>query len=430
LKQATGGSLMASLKQVIENILSLCLLQGSNYLLPLLLLPYLVRVLGPEKFGLLAFSQAFIQNFVILTDYGFNFTATRELAICRDNPQKVSELFCNVLTIKLGFTLFSFVFMGALLSAVPKFHTDWQIYLFTFPMVLGNALFPTWFFQGMEKMKYITMLNAFTKLIYAVSVFIFVKQSADYLAAALLNSLSILATGMIALWLAIYSFKVTWVMPTPDAIYRQLIEGWNVFISTISIAAYASTRVFVVGLFSNNTITGYYSIAEKVMALIQTFPLAPILQACYPWLSRVFMEDPNRARKITKNLQQITTIAFLVGLPAIYFLVPQILELAFKTAYPESVLCIRLLLVGVFFINANAFRINFLLISGSTELFRKIHVATAVLGISMLIILTNFFSYVGAAVSVILVEFFVLVLTIFVFRKYHDKNLSSAGQQL
>ncbi len=424
----TGDNLMASRKQVIENILSLCLLQGSNYLLPLLLLPYLVRVLGPEKFGLLAFAQAFMQNFVILTDYGFNFTATRELAICRDDPQKVSALFCNVLTIKLGFTLFSFAFMGALISTVPKFHADWLIYLFTFPMVLGNAFLPTWFFQGMEKMKYITVLNAFTKLVYAVSVFIFVKQSTDYLAAAFLNSLSMLVTGIIALWLIIYSFKVTWVMPTPDAICRQLKEGWNVFISTISIAAYASTRVFVVGLFTNNTITGYYSIAEKIMALIQTFPLAPILQACYPWLSRVFIEDPNRARKITKNLQQITTIVFLVVLPSIYFLVPQILELVSKTAYPESVLCIRLLLVGILFINANAFRINFLLISGSTELFRKIHIATAVLGISTLIILTNFFSYVGAAVSVILVEFFVLVLTIFVFRKYDDKNLSTVGQ--
>jgi polysaccharide transporter, PST family len=422
------SSLITSGKQIIENILSLCILQGSNYLLPLLLLPYLVRVLGPERFGLLAFSQAFVQNFVVLTDYGFNFTATRELAICRDNPQKVSELFCNVLIIKLGFGLFSFLLMSALISTVPKFNTDWLLYILTFPVVIGNALFPTWFFQGMEKMKYITVLNAFAKLIYAVSVFIFVQQSTDYLSVALLNSLSMLVTGIAALWLIALNFDVTWVMPDREAVFKQLKEGWSVFVSTLSISIYANSRVFIVGLFTNNTITGYYSIAEKIMILIQTFPLAPILQACYPWLSRVFIQDPNRARKIARNLQQITTIALLIGLPVIYFLIPQILEFAFRATYPESILSIRLLLIGVFFINANAFRIHFLLISGNPKLFRKIHITTALLGISMLLILTNLFSYIGAAVSVILVEFFVLMLTIFSMRKYDHENLSSVSQ--
>lgn len=424
----TDGILMASRKRVIENILSLCILQGSNYLLPLLLLPYLVRVLGPEKFGLLAFAQAFVQNFVILTDYGFNFTATRELAICRDNPQKVSELFSNVLIIRLGFVLFSFILMIALIAAVPKFHRDWLTYVLTFPIVLGNALFPIWFFQGMEKMKYITILNVFTKLIYAVSIFIFVKQSTDYLAAVLLNSLSILATGILALSVVTYGFQVKWVMPSNYAIRKQLREGRSVFVSTISIAAYANTRVFIVGLFTNNAITGYYAIAEKLMTLIQTFPLAPITQACYPWLSRVFAQDPNRAKKITENLQRITTMVFLIGLPAIYFVIPQILEFAFKVAYPESVLSIRLLLVGVFFINANAFRINFLLISGNTSFFRKIHVATAVLGVSLLIALTSLYSYIGAATSVILVELFVLILTIVTLQKYSNGSLTKVSQ--
>ena len=70
-------------KKLASNIASLFTVQAANYLIPLLTLPYLVRILGPREFGLIAFAQAFSQYFVILTDYGFNLSATREVAIHR-----------------------------------------------------------------------------------------------------------------------------------------------------------------------------------------------------------------------------------------------------------------------------------------------------------------------------------------------------------
>jgi len=200
-------------KRLTGNFFSLSVLQALNYILPLITLPYLVRILGPEKYGLISFAQAFIGYFVVLTDYGFGLSATREISIHRENKEKVSEIFSSVMIIKFFLGVLSFIILGLVLAFVPKFGNDWLIYIFTFGMVLGNILFPVWFFQGMEKMKWITILNVISRVIFTICIFIFIHNEADYINVALINSLGYLVAGIISLWVVFKNFKVKFILP-------------------------------------------------------------------------------------------------------------------------------------------------------------------------------------------------------------------------
>lgn len=183
-------------KVVMNNFASLSLLQAITYILPVIIISYLFRVIGPEKFGLIAFAQAFVQYFMILTDYRFNVSATKEISLCRNEHIKVCRIFSSVMTIKIALTFLSLLTLGIIVYLIPRFRNDWMVYALSFGAVAGNTLFPVWFFQGTEKMKHIADLNIIGGIIFALFIFLFVKGPQDYLKVLFINSSVFLIIGL------------------------------------------------------------------------------------------------------------------------------------------------------------------------------------------------------------------------------------------
>jgi len=417
IKKTYGMAHPDESKVVMHNVASLSVLQIITYIIPAIMIPYLFRVLGAEKFGLIAFAQAFAQYFMILTDYGFSITATKEISLCQHEHAQVCKAFSSVMTVKIALAALSFLILCAIVYFIPKFRADWMVYLLCFGAIAGNTIFPLWFFQGTEKMKYITTLNVASGIALTIFVFVFIKKPGDYLKLVFIISSVGLTTGLIALYIVFRRFQITYKFAGYKNVGQQLKAGWDIFISVAAINAYTNTRVFILGLLTNNSITGFYSIAEKIANACQSFPLNSFSQAIFPRLNRIFQKNKAKAFEITQHLQRITTIISSISLPIIFIFADLIILIVCGCVNKESVLTLRLLLISVFFVAINAFRVQFLVVCGKTHIYSRIHVFMAMLGLPLIFLLVYSFSYAGAAAATIILEAGIFIITYFTVRK-------------
>ena len=291
---------IAEKKRFLGNFVSLATLQGLNYILPLLTLPYLVRVLGTEKFGLIAFATAVVGYFIVLTDYGFNFSATREVANHRDDKNKLVEIFSSVMIIKVLLLLISFVILLFLIISFEKIGKDALLYILTFGSVIGQVLFPVWFFQGVERMKYITIINIISKTIFTVAIFLLVKQTSDYLLVPILTSVGIIVASLISLYIVFFNFKVKFKFQKIATIKQYLKGGSPLFYTSAMSNLLTSSGIIVLSIVTNNTVVGYFSALEKLFrAVVGLF--TPLTQALYP-ISCNKVQDPSIAKPYIRKL--------------------------------------------------------------------------------------------------------------------------------
>jgi len=403
--------------RLFENFLSLSFLQVANYIFPLITLPYLVRVLGPEKFGLIAFAQAFVGYFQILTDYGFNLSATREISINRENKERVSEIFSSVMFIKFFLFLVSLLIMSFIVFSFEKFRKDPLFYYLTFGMVLGHTLFPVWFFQGMERMKYITFLNTTAKIIFTISIFVFIRRESDYLYVPLLNSLGFIIAGFLALLIVFKGFGVKFKVPSFKEIKHQLKEGWHIFISTVAISLYTISNTFILGLFTNNTIVGYYSAAEKLVRAVQGL-WTPFSQTIYPYFSKLYNKDKEKAKQhLIRVFRVAAFITFSISIIGC-LLAPLFVPFILGEEYLHSILVFQILIFVVFAVGVNnILGIQGLVSFGYANKFTQVVILAGLFHLTLLFILIPKFNHLGPAIATLLSEFFICIIEYFILKR-------------
>jgi polysaccharide transporter, PST family len=404
-------------KRLAGNIFSLGVLQSANYILPLLTLPYLVRVLGPEYFGLLAFATATNAYFMLITDYGFNLSATRQVSIHRDNQDKVNEIFSSVMMIKTGLMIISFGLMLLLVFSFEKFSQHWKVYFITFGLVIGQVLFPVWLFQGMERMKYITYLNISSKAFFTVSIFIFVEEQADYLLVPLLTSMGFIVTGIWSLYLVKKEFSVSFIWQNSSTLKLQLTEGWHIFFSSMAISLYTIFTTFLLGLFTNNTVVGYFAGANKIVQGINGL-VSPISHAIYPLICKKMQENKQAGLAfIHKTTWVVGTGMFIVSF-LLFYLAEPIVNLLLGQEYQQSILLLQIMAFLPFLVVlSNMMAVQGLYSLGLYKLVSKYTLFVSLLHVVLLSISTLYLYEYGAVFTMVFSEILIVLLSMYYFMR-------------
>ena len=199
-------------RTLLENFFSLSALQLVGMILPLITLPYVLRVFGFSNYGYCVFAASLVAYFSALTDFSFKYTATRDVAIFRNSPQKLNLIYSKVLTIKTIFLLLSYLILTVVVCSYSPFYEDRLIYGLTAPILLGQVLFPEWFFQGIEKMKYITFLNLGIKIFFTACIFIFITEESDYWIYPLLQSAGFIGAGIVGQIILLRKYKLKFLL--------------------------------------------------------------------------------------------------------------------------------------------------------------------------------------------------------------------------
>ncbi len=393
---------------VARNVASLYLIQFANYIIPLIMVPYLVRVLGPAGYGAVAFAQGFINYLMLFVEYGFEWSATRKISVQRDDHEAVNRTTLHVWAAKGLLGIAGLVVLLVLIFLVSKLWEVSMLLLALYGVVLGNVLFPTWLFQGMERMVAISLINLGMKLCILAGVFLMVRQPEDAIVYAGLMGGGAVAAGLAGAFVAVHMFGIKLMKGISWTEIRETFrEGWVLFLSKASVSLYTTGNAFILGMLTNHTVVGYYSAAEKIVKTILGL-LGPLSQAAYPRFSKMAAESKEKALYWGRKMLVFMGVMGL-GFSVLIFLgAPLIVWVLLGPQYGPSVFVMRIIAFLPFLIAlSNVLGIQLMIPLGMDRAFTLVLLSAGLLNVTLAVLLAPAWQAAGMAVSVLLSEIFV-----------------------
>lgn len=271
-------------KGLVQNFSSLSVLQIVGMVFPLITYTYLIRVLKDDTYGLIVFAQAVVQYFVMFINYGFNISATQAIAINKSNKKKISEIVSTVYIIKMIIMLVSFLIMLGLICFVPIFKKEPELFLFSMALCIQEAIFPVWYFLGIEKMKYITIINIISRLVFTALIFILVTQKTDYLLVPILNGVGGIMGGIYSLYIVFKEKDIKFSLQPISTLKKYFSDSTYFFVSNISGMLYTNAGKFILGTTGHMSEVAFYDIGEKILGLIKNL-VSIVEQTIFPRIS-------------------------------------------------------------------------------------------------------------------------------------------------
>lgn len=380
-------------KTLLENFFSLGALQIINLILPLVVLPYMIATVGFERYGILVLASSLVAYFSSITDYSFKITATRDVSVFRDSKRKLDLIYSKVLTVKTLLLLFSWIFIGAVVFLYKPFEEEILMFFCTALLLFGHILFPEWFFQGIEKMKYIALLNVGIKVFFTLFIFITIKEPDDYWKYALLNSIGYIGAGLVGQYILVKTYKLKFKLLKWKTIKNTLQSNFPIFVNQFVPNLYNNTTTFFLGIFAATSLVGLYDAIKKIVDLgVMVISI----------ISRVFFPYLNRNKNGFESYKKWMIIVGIVLsiLPAAFY---KLIFWYLNIQHEDTLVVLMILSLGIFFyLLYDIFGLNYFLINRKDKLVMNNTLIASFIGLMTAFPLIFFFGLIGASINITL----------------------------
>lgn len=386
-----------------KNILLLLMMQGANYLIPLVTFPYLTRVLGVSQFGVYAFVLTLSQYFVLVTDFGFNLSASKRIAQANGDKKTISEIYWATISAKclIG------ILCGSVVLAIYFFNVnnpDYNGVVFILFTIVGSVFTPIWFFQGIEKISALTLTNVFSRAAAIPLILLLVRSVDD-------ANIAMLVQGVVALVAAgisqVLVYRGGFIIKVPFnlvAIISQLKDSFPLFISTIAISLYTMSTPVILKLVSNSYEVGLYGSADRLRgALIGLFLV--IGSAIYPRINNLFTTDKVAMYQLLRKIIIAKCSFALTIITGVWLFAPQLVALLLGEEFIAASDVLKVMSVQFFTVLMSVAMANYLLLPfGYRREYMLLPIFTCILHAGLCFFLAAKFGAIGGAISVTSVE--------------------------
>ena len=396
----------AKRNKLITNFLSMGIVQGMITLLQLLVIPYTIKKIGIDGFGVVAVAQVVMLYLSGFADYGFNQTAIRDVSLYRSDRTALSRIFFKVLFTKLVLCFFAFIILLVLLLCVPVFRIHGLLYLSAFVFVIGQSSLVTWFFQGLERMQFIALLTLSGRVIFVVLVFLFLKnKEQDFLFLFFLGTGTLIA-GAISIFSAWRLLKLEITKTSWSDIVRELREGWHFTMANLSGYTSQYANIFILRIFTNDVVVGYYGIAERIFFAMRQM-LVVFSQAIYPQVCLLVQCGRNQLILFFRQIYFPFLLLVMTGSALVFVLSFQIVNFFIGYQQENTAFLLRVMCVSTVIICMNIPGSLVLLATNAKKNYLRVLAIATLLNIAANIILVQFFEAKGIVMSVFLTEIFI-----------------------
>jgi O-antigen/teichoic acid export membrane protein len=410
LPKGAGTPAGSVARRFFVNVASLAGVQMANMLLPLLTVPYLVRIIGPERLGLLSFSQAYIAYFTLIINYGFELSAVRSIAAHRDDRGHTQRIFNEVMAGKTLLWAFSTVLFAIVTFCVPDFRAHLLLHVCTYLSCIGAVLFPLWLYQAMEDLGRVAIFNLFVKVVFSASIFILIRRPEDYIYQTLSLSVAQVLVGAVALGAALRRFQLRFAWPGAAALARRFRADRTLFFSSLMITLYAGSSTFILGLRADAYSVGIFAAGVRLESIARSFVSLALNQAFFPVVAHAFGRGREAGLAMVRKISGPLVVMLGLISVAVWIAAPFFIRLFYGREFDGAVEVLRIVAALTLTIGlSNLFGFHVMLNLRMDRAFFAITGLGSVIGMALTFFLVGAYRHIGAAWAWVATEVYITV---------------------